>query len=291
MPAAAILSRAGAHFGAPLAFAGGLPLLLDVRVRPMTPFAPDWSLHPTVIVGTAMLGALYFWGIGPWRRRHGHPPAPLWRIVLFVTGLLVMLVSLNGPIHDLSDYYLFSVHMVQHLLLTLVLPPLLIAGLPGWLADGLAARPWARAIGRVVTHPLLAGAIYTVTLTVWHLVPMYDLMMRDHEVHIATHLMFMVAAVIMWWPVLSSSTVLPPLPYGLRALYLFLVSIPMQLVAAIITFADDVLYDWYAVAPRTWGLSPNEDQQLGGLLMWVPGNMYMLAAIAAVFYVWAKQDV
>jgi putative membrane protein len=278
----------GAHSGAPLSF--GTALLLDVRPRPMTPFEPDWALHPTVIVGTALLGALYFWGIGPWRRRHGHPPAPVWRVACFVAGLLVILVSLNGPIHDLSDYYLFSIHMVQHLLLTLVLPPLLIAGLPGWLADGLARHPSARAIGRFLTHPLVAGAIFTVTLAVWHLVPMYDLMMRNHEVHVATHLMFMAAAVIMWWPAMSASTVLPPLSYPLRALYLFLVSIPMQVVAAIITFADDVLYEWYAVAPRTWGLSATEDQQLGGLLMWVPGNMYMLAAIAAVFYVWAKQD-
>ncbi len=286
--AGGLLVAGGAHSGAPLSFA--LPLLLDVRARPMTPFEPSWALHPTVIIGTALLGGLYLWGIGPWRRKHGFPPAPAWRIACFAAGLLVMLVSLNGPIHDLSDYYLFSIHMVQHLLLTLVLPPLLIAGLPGWLADGLARRPAARAIGRFLTHPLVAGAIFTVTLTVWHLVPMYDLMMRNHEVHVATHLMFMVAAVIMWWPALSASTVLPPLPYGLRALYLFLVSIPMQLVAAIITFSEAVLYEWYAVAPRTWGLSPNEDQQLGGLLMWVPGNMYMLAAIAAVFYVWAKQE-
>ena len=280
---------AWAHFGAPFAF-GAVAPLFDVRIRPMTPFEPAWALHPTVVVGTAALGALYFWAIGPWRRRQGHPPAPVWRVALFGAGLAVLLVSLNGPIHDLSDYYLFSIHMVQHLLLTLVLPPLLIGGLPGWLADALASRAWARTLGRAVTHPLAAGAIFTVTLTVWHLPGPYDLMMRNHEVHVATHLMFIAAAVIMWWPALSASTVLPPLRYGLRALYLFLVSIPMQLVAAIITFADDVLYDWYAVAPRTWSLSPGEDQQLGGLLMWVPGNMYMLAAIAAVFYVWAKQD-
>ncbi len=288
MTAAELGLAFGAHSGAPLSF--GTTLLLDVRPRPMTPFAPEWALHPTVIVGVALLAGLYAWGIGPWRRRKGHPPAPAWRIACFAAGLVVVLGSLNGPIHDLSDYYLFSIHMVQHLLLTLVLPPLLIAGLPGWLADGPARRPAVRAVGRVLTHPFVAGAIFTVTLTAWHLVPMYDLMMRNHEVHVATHLMFMVAAVIMWWPAMSPSTVLPPLRYPLRALYLFLVSIPMQLVAAIITFADEVLYDWYAVAPRTWGLSANEDQQLGGLLMWVPGNMYMLAAIAAVFYVWAKED-
>jgi putative membrane protein len=278
----------GAHFGAPLSF--GVLLLADVRGRPMTPFEPAWALHPTVIVGVGILAGLYAWGIGPRRRARGQPPAPAWRIACFAAAMAVLLVSLNGPIHDLSDYYLFSIHMVQHLLLTLVLPPLFIAGIPGWLADDLARPPAARAIGRFLTRPLVAGALFTVTLTVWHLVPLYDLMMRNHEVHVATHVMFMVTAVIMWWPAMSPSTALPPLRYGVRALYLILVSIPMQLVAAIITFADDVLYDWYAVAPRTWGLSPADDQQLGGLLMWVPGNMYMLGAIAVVFYVWARND-
>jgi putative membrane protein len=288
MPGPAFGVWFGARFGAPLPFAG--LALTDDRARPMTPFEPAWALHPSVIGGTALLAGLYGWGIGPWRRKHGYPPAPAWRIACFAAAMVVMLVSLNGPIHDLSDYYLFSIHMVQHLLLTLVLPPLLIAGLPGWLTDGLARYPTVRAIGRFLTHPLVAGALFTVTLTAWHFVPAYDLMMRNHEVHVATHLMFMVTAVIMWWPAMSPSTLLPPLRYGLRALYLFLVSIPMQIVAAIITFADEVLYDWYSVAPRTWGLSPKDDQQLGGLLMWVPGNMYMLAAIAVVFYVWAKND-
>ena len=277
----------GAHFGAPLSFAAAM---VDDRGRPMTPFEPSWSLHPSVLAGTALLVALYAWGIGAWRRAHGHPPAAAWQVACFAAAMVILLVSLNGPIHDLSDYYLFSIHMVQHLLLTLVFPPLLIAGLPGWLVDGLAGVPPVRAVGRFLTYPLVAGALFTVTLTVWHFVPMYDLMMRNHEVHVATHLMFMVTAVIMWWPAMSPSTLLPPLRYGPRALYLFLVSIPMQLVAAIITFADEVLYEWYAVAPRTWGLSPIDDQQLGGLLMWVPGNMYMLGAIAVVFYVWAKHD-
>jgi putative membrane protein len=264
--------------------------MADDRSRPMTPFEPAWALHPTVIAGTALLVGVYGWGIGPWRRRLGHPPAPAWQVGCFAAAMGTLLVSLNGPIHDLSDYYLFSIHMVQHLLLTLVFPPLLIAGLPGWLVDGLARFPVVRAVGRFLTYPLVAGALFTVTLTAWHAAPAYDLMMRNHEVHVATHLMFMVTAVIMWWPAMSPSTLLPPLRYGLRALYLFLVSIPMQIVAALITFADDVLYDWYAVAPRTWGLSPADDQQLGGLLMWVPGNMYMLGAIAVVFYVWAKHD-
>jgi putative membrane protein len=113
--------------------------------------------------------------------------------------------------------------------------------------------------------------------------------MRDHDVHVLTHLLFMVAAVIMWWPVLSPVAELPPLGLGSRMLYLFLISIPMQLVAAIITFAP-VLYQWYAAAPRTWGLSPLDDQKLGALLMWIPGNLYLFGAIAVVFFVWARRE-
>ncbi|MGH7535928.1 MAG: cytochrome c oxidase assembly protein, partial [Gemmatimonadales bacterium] len=202
----------------------------------------------------------------------------------------VLLVSLNGPIHDLSDYYLFWVHMAQHLLLTLVLPPLLIAGTPGWLLSPLVRRPAVRAVARFLTHPVAAALVFTITLAVWHTTGAYDLMMRDHDVHVVTHILFMVAAVIMWWPVLSPVPEVPPLPLGPRMLYLFLVSIPMQLVAAMITLADSVLYGWYAEAPRTWGLSPLDDQKLGGLLMWIPGNLYMFLAIGVVFFFWAKEE-
>ena len=180
--------------------------------------------------------------------------------------------------------------MLQHLLLTLVLPPLLLAGTPGWLLRPLVQNPWVLRVARVVTHPVMAGVFFTAVLTVWHTVPLYDLMMRDHDVHIFTHLLFIVAAVIVWWPVMSPLPELPPLGLGLRMLYLFLVGIPMQLVAAIITLADSVLYAWYAEAPRTWGLSALDDQKLGGLLMWVPGNLYLFGAIGIVFMVWARQE-
>jgi putative membrane protein len=202
----------------------------------------------------------------------------------------VLIASLNGPIHDLSDYYLFSAHMLQHLLLTLVLPPLLLAGTPGWLLRPLIRSPLMLRVARGLTHPVAAGLFFSVALTAWHTVPLYDLMMRDHDVHVFTHLLFMVAAVIMWWPVMSPLPELPPLGLGLRMLYLFLVGIPMQLVAAIITLSDSVLYRWYAEAPRTWGLSPLDDQKLGGLLMWVPGNLYLFGAIGVVFLVWARQE-
>jgi len=267
-----------------------LALLLDERARPTGPYEWGWSLHPSVLIGTGLLGALYFWGIGPLRRRLGlGPPPATWQVASFSGGLLVLLFSLNGPMHDLSDYYLFSAHMVQHLLLTLLLPPLLIAGTPGWLLRPLLQRPAVRAVARVLTKPVVAALLYSATIAVWHLTPFYELMMRNHDVHIATHLMFIVAATILWWPVMSPAPELPRLPYGMGMLYLFLVGIPMQFVAAMITLSDQVLYPWYSVAPRTWGLTPLEDQQLGGLLMWVPGNLWMFLAIGVLFFMWARE--
>ena len=269
------------------------PLLLvppDERARPMGPYEWAWSLHPSVLLGTGLLGALYFWGIGPLRRRRGlGPPAAPWQVVSFCAGLLVLLLSLNGPMHDLSDYYLFSAHMLQHLLLTLLLPPLLLAGTPGWLLSPLLRVGWIGATARVLRKPVVAAVLYTVTIAVWHLTPFYELMMRSHDVHVATHLMFIVSATILWFPVMSTVPELPRMGYGMGMLYLFLVGIPMQIVAAMITLADDVLYPWYAAAPRTWGLSPLDDQQLGGLLMWVPGNLWMFLAIGVLFFLWARE--
>lgn len=265
--------------------------LLDERVRPLVPYTWSWSLHPSVFVGTGLLGALYFYGIGPWRRRRGLPPAPAWKVASFTGALAVLLVSLNGPLHDLSDYYLFTAHMVQHMLLTLVFPPLLIAGVPGWLLAPLLRPPPVRRVARALTHPVTAAVLFSATIAVWHMAPFYDLMMREHEMHIVTHLMFMATATLLWWPVMSPvPELLPRLGYGVGMLYLFLVGIPMQIVAAMISLSDSVLYQWYAVAPRTWGLSPLEDQQLGGLIMWVPGNLWMFLAIGVLFFQWARES-
>jgi putative membrane protein len=264
---------------------------MDDRLRPTLPYEWAWSLHPSVLLGTGILGALYFCGIGPLRRRHGWgPPPPAWQILSFCTALAVLLVSLNGPVHDLSDYYLFSVHMVQHLVLTLVFPPLLLGGLPAWLLRPLLVRKGVLPVARLLIRPWLAALVFSASIAVWHLEPFYDLMMRNHEVHVATHLIFMVTATLMWWPVMSPLPELPRLSPGLGMLYLFLVGIPMQVVGALITFADNVLYPWYVVAPRTFGLSPLDDQQLGGLLMWIPGNLWMFAAIGVLFFRWARED-
>jgi putative membrane protein len=256
-----------------------------------TPFVADWDAHLSVLIGVVLLAALYLWGLQSGRKRLGaQARVQPWRTLSFFGGLLVMLLALNGPIHDLSDYYLFWVHMGQHLLLTMVVPPLLIAGLPGWMVEPLLRPRGMRVLARLLTHPVVAGVFFSVILLVWHTVGAYDLMMRDHDVHIATHLMFMVAGVMLWWPVMSPAPSLPRLSRGLGMLYLFLVQIPMQLLGAIIAFADHPLYAWYAAAPRTWGLSVLDDQKLGGLLMWIPGNLWIWGAMSVLFFQWARSE-
>ncbi len=249
----------------------------------------EWTIHWSTVAGLGALGALYLW-----RARQGEsggeaPPPTMAQRISFFTGLGIIFLSLNGPLHDLSDYYLFSMHMVQHLVLTLVFPPLLLAGIPEWLLRPLLNKPGVLQVTRVLTRPWVAALLFSVSIAAWHLRPFYDLMMRSHEVHIATHLMFMVTATLMWWPVMSPLPELR-LPTGPSMLYLFLVGIPMQVVAALITFADVVLYPWYVTAPRMWGLSPLDDQQLGGLIMWVPGNLYIFAAMGVLFFRWAKEE-
>src|SRR3954462_6657034 len=236
---------------------------MDPRSRPTLPYEWSWSLHPSVLLGTGLLGALYFYGIGPLRRGQGWgPPAKPAPIISCVAALVVLVLSLNGPIHDLSDYYLFPVHMVQPLVLTLVFPPLRLAGIPAWLIRPLAVRRGFYPIARVLNRPWVAALLFSASIIVWHFQGPYDLMMRDHEVNIVTHLTFMVTATIMWWPVMSPLPELPRLSPLPGILYLFLICIPMQLVGAFLTFANDVLYPWYASAPRTGGLSPVDDQRL-----------------------------
>jgi putative membrane protein len=218
------------------------------------------------------------------------PPASPAQILSFCAALVILLVSLNGPVHDLSDYYLFSAHMVQHLLLTLVAPPLLIAGTPGWMLRPLLSWPVVGSLLRWLTKPSHCFAIFNVVLAGWHLPPVYNLAMTYHAVHILQHLMFIAAAVLMWWPVVSPVPELTRLSAPLKMLYLFAFGIPMSVVAALITLTGEVLYPWYEAAPRVFDLSALDDQQLGGLIMWVPAMKIYWIAITILFFRWSRQD-
>jgi len=240
-----------------------------------------WSIHPSTVIGIAALGALYIWGSVRLRQQ----PTTSQKI-FFAAGLLVMFASLNGPIHDLSDDYLFSAHMVQHLLLTLAVPPLLLAGTPGWLLRPVLSRKYVAPIVRRLTRAPMAFVIFNLTIAVWHLPPFYNAAMAHHSLHIVEHLTFMAAAVLMWWPLLSQLPEFPRLAYPGQMLYSFLMSIPMSIVAVYIAMADHVLYPAYSAAPRILPLTPLEDQLLGALIMWIPGGLIFMIIMTVVFFKW-----
>ncbi len=249
----------------------------------------QWTIHWSTVIGLAALGALYLWRAGQ-ARPDAHEIAPTTgQRISFFTGLLVIFVSLNGPLHDLSDYYLFSAHMVQHLLLTLVMPPLLLAATPGWMLRPALRYRAVNAVARRITTVGAAYAIFNVVLAAWHIPALYNTAIAYHPVHITQHLMFMVAAVLMWWPILSPLPELPRIAYPALLLYCFVMMIPMTIVAIYITMADHALYPAYAAAPRTWGLSPMEDQLIGGLIMWVPGSLFFLGVMSVVFFKWQQR--
>jgi putative membrane protein len=247
------------------------------------------EVHVEVVVGVLLLAGFYTVGILRSRRR-----IPLAQPLAFFGGCAALLVALNGPLHDLSDYYLLSAHMVQHLLLTLVAAPLWLAGTPGELLDRLLERVLrgkaTGAIVRTATRPLVAFAAYAVALIGWHLPAPFNAALEGHGWHIVEHVTLLTSALLAWWPILSASRRLPALPYAAQLLYLFVLGMPMTVVAAFVTGADRPLYPWYAAAPRLFGLSALADQQLGGVIMWVPAGIVPLVVFTVVFFRWAAAE-
>jgi len=243
------------------------------------------EIHLDVVAGVALAAGAW---AGAWIARGARPRRG--ETAAFGGALVILLLVLNGPLHALSDRYLFSAHMLQHLALTLAVPPLLLLGLPAFMIDGLLrARP-LEALARTLTRPVVALGCYAVTLIVWHLPGPYRLALEQHPWHIVQHLTMITAAGLAWWPVLARSERAPRLSYGAQILYLFAFGFPMTAVAAMITAAEALLYPFYASAPRLLPLDALADQRLGGVVMWVPAGLVPLAAFTIVFFRWVASE-
>ncbi|MBV9881066.1 MAG: cytochrome c oxidase assembly protein [Gemmatirosa sp.] len=260
-------------------------MFLLALLHPVADVGRGFTVHASTAIGIAALGALYTWRA---RRAEGAGPSAGQRAAFFA-ALAILFGTLNGPLHDLSDTYLFTAHMVQHLILTLVVPPMLIAGTPGWMLRPLLRSRAARALAERALRPGSCFVIFNVVLAAWHLPPLYNLALAQHPVHIVQHLLFIAASVVMWWPLLSPLPELPRLSYPGQMLYCFLMTIPMSVVAIYITMADRLLYPAYALAPRVWGMTPMDDQHYGGLVMWIPGGLFFYGVMSVVFAKWASR--
>jgi putative membrane protein len=251
-------------------------------------YAPE----PSVVAGLVGLQALYLLCTGRYRDRlPGSKPVGRGRRALFSLGLLALLLALATPLDLLADRYLFSAHMLQHLIITLAAAPLLLAGTPGWLLRALLEATHLTGLARRALHPLVAFGAFNLVFSAAHIPAFYELTLHSELLHASEHLVFLATAIIMFMPVLSPLPELLPRYHPLaQVLYLFLQTVPAGLVGALVTLAAAAYYPTYAAAPRITALSPLEDQQLGGLLMWIGAGLYFLVGTAIVFFVWAGRE-
>jgi len=225
-----------------------------------------WTFEPTQLVPVALAAALY--GRRAWTLRRRGRPVPATRLFSFAGGLLVLVLALVSPLDSIGEERLFSIHMVQHLLIGDVAPLLLVLGLSGPLLRPLLA-PRAVQRARVLTHPLLALPLWAANLWVWHLPRLYDAALRHAAVHGLQHACFLAGGLVLWTTLLG----LLPGPRwfgrGAQLAGLGFVWVAGTALANVFLWSDRAYYPPYLDAPRTWGLSPVSDQRAGGGVMLV----------------------
>jgi putative membrane protein len=250
-----------------------------------------WSLEPSVWLGVALVVGSYLLASGPWRSRfRASRPVPRPQKIAFIVSSLVILLALVSPLDEISDRYLFSAHMTQHLLLTLLAPPLMLWGTPGWMLRPLLRYRLIWGALRILTMPIVAFALFNVDFMIWHIPALYEATLENQAIHIVEHLLFVGTAILNWWPILSPLVEFPRLPYPVQILYLFLEAVPSTVLGGILVFATEVLYPTYAAAPRLFGISAIDDQLFGGLIMAMPGGMAYLVALSIVFFAWMGSE-
>lgn len=237
---------------------------------------------------TAVAGG-YGFGINYYRRQGQLiiKPGHVW---YFGAGLLTIFIALQSPIDTFSDQ-LFSMHMVQHLLLVLIAPPLLLLGTPAPLLSPLInLHPWVKIMLAKLTPAPMAFLLYNAALIIWHMPFFYEATLQNELIHELEHAMFFWTGLLSWWPLLSPVGDLPRLSYPAQILYIFILAIPGAILGAWLVFATRVLYPSYAAVPSLWNTTILEDQQLGGLLMMVPGKMIYFLALTIIFFRWFNQE-
>ncbi len=261
----------------------------------------SWDLRLEILAPLVLLAALHFVGWLRLRRRSDGRFANRWRLASYTGGILILALALLSPIDVLSSQ-LFSIHMVQHLLLMMVAPPLLLLAnpfptflwaLPADLRAGIAAafrriavwlageRVLSRALCKI-TAPGSAWALYVLIFFAWHDGNAYSLALRSSSVHGLEHVTFVGAALLFWWHVTGAAPRIHAKPaQWVRVAYVLAMIPPNMLLGVALSFAEAPIYPYYETVPRLYGLGVIDDQVWGGLIMWIPGSMmYVIAALA-----------
>lgn len=247
--------------------------------------SPDasWTFDPGVVIALTLYLGLY---LVRWRsaRTPGEPhPPSVWRLLVFVTGILVLVAALCSPIDILGEQIL-AMHMVQHVLLLDVAPILLILGLTKVLL-----RPATRRIHRVeqrvgwLALPIFAVVLYTAAMWIWHIPALYDAAAEHTGIHVLEHLTFTLAGFLYWWHLLS------PVSTRLRRegttpiVYMLSTKVTVGFLGILLTFAPNAIFSYYTNQPQYWGLDPDSDQALAGVIMAIEQSIVMGIALVVLF--------
>jgi cytochrome c oxidase assembly factor CtaG len=261
--------------------------------------AHAWSFEPLVVASLVLMAGLF--AVGLWRLRRETPGRRfprLWEQLCFFGGWFALFIALVSPLHAWGSV-LFSAHMTQHEVLMLVAAPLLVLGRP------LVVFLWAfpvdvsrrignigkiRAVSRAwhfLTMPLVAWLVHAVALWTWHVPVLFEAVLHNEWVHTSQHLSFLLSALLFWWALIHGPQ--GAMGYGAAVLYLFTTSIHSGALGALLTVAGSVWYPSYIGLTSSWGLTPLEDQQLGGLIMWIPAGLVYVIAGLALFAGWLRE--
>jgi len=253
---------------------------------------PGWHLHWDVwlVIGGAYVAYLLAWRPRGRRVPAGQDPHRRRKIVLFSVGVGLLLFGADWPVHDLSEDYLFSVHMFQHLLFSLVGPAFILAGVPDWMARALLRPAWLRHGWRFVTRPFIAFVIFNGFLLASHWPAFVNASVSSELFHLGAHAALFGASIVMWWPVLSPLPEMPPISRPTQMVYLFLMSLAPTVPASFLTFGESPMYKAYEAFPRIWGISAIDDQRMAGLLMKLAGGFILWGMITAIFFKWHAEE-
>ncbi len=252
----------------------------------------EWHAHPDAILMALLLLGLYA-AAARWAgaRVTPRPQVTTTQAVLYVSGVAMLYIGAGSPIHDISEKYLLSMHMFQHMLFTLVAPPLLLLGTPGWMLRPLIQNPHVRRVAYEITRPFPALIIFNAVILVTHLPPVVDLTLQQHMVHFVVHVILVATAVLMWFPVFSPLPELPRIGPFAQLIYLFVQQLVPGVVASFLVFADNVVYEFYASAPmRYWGISVVNDQRVAAIVMKLAGGTLLWGVMAVIFFRWFGQE-
>lgn len=255
---------------------------------------PGWTPHPDVWLVVAVMAVGYWMAIERVGRRvvsQGTPVVTRAQVVAWSLGCFAIWLSSDWPVHDIAEQSMYSVHMVQHLMITLISVPLFLLGTPAWLARWVLAPGSRRfAVVRFCSKFLPAVIVFNLMLALTHIPALVNASAENGLLHFSVHTALFLTAFIVWMPVLSPLPEIPRLGWLLRMVYLFLQSIIPTVPASFLTLGDQPLYKHYVGLPHLWGMSTLEDMQIAGLIMKIGAGLFTSALIAVIFFRWAADE-